>query len=594
MGMGFANQTADDFPSLKAYAKTLSQTSMNAMQAFQPQTTFKNYTDSPSQISLYKDTKEEKVDLSGAGREALSQDKAGQAVVDAFGNHQVSINKNNPAIAQALLIEAESYAITHGVSNDRVHCEADEKPSCTKSSHEEICHASRLLPKQSCQAKRVIKVDSDIVNSTIYATIVVKKSFKGFVTLNLVTGGVSNAVSASVSRPLSFAHGCQSMSVSIAPIRNNAALADWVSVIGMPSCKNNGTLTLNITHDFKREYPLQISMNANVVSNAYVTDEHWDNDDCRYLEDMRREGLCSLSSEVCSNALNPVLINGLSLSRDCWDVSREYSCRSGKADECASQVSRGCLQTSSKCTRYENGGCADYEQSYQCTENTCIPPITCTHDVFCADGECVDKIATKSTNVGESMAALAGANAMGRDYSKTQSTLFGGHEVQCKIWVLGLIDCCADTGWGKAINLLHCREEDKALGQAKLDYLAHYLGEYCATEELGVCLENKRRYCVFDTKIARIMQEEGRLKQLNPNALGTPEKPACEGMSIAEMQKLDMGKIDFLTPTYPAFPAPDGEPLEAAGISGDFHNTLPTDEKSREELTRRLQQKAGL
>ena len=60
------------------------------------------------------------------------------------------------------------------------------------------------------------------------------------------------------------------------------------------------------------------------------------------------------------------------------------------------------------------------------------------------------------------------------------------------------------------------------------------------------------------------------------------------------MQKLDMGKIDFLTPTYPAFPAPDGEPLEAAGISGDFHNTLPTDEKSREELTRRLQQKAGL
>ena len=135
--------------------------------------------------------------------------------------------------------------------------------------------------------------------------------------------------------------------------------------------------------------------------------------------------------------------------------------------------------------------------------------------------------------------------------------------------------------------MLHCKPEDKALGEAKLDYLVHYLGEYCATKELGVCIEHKRTYCVFDTKMARLIQEEGRLTQLNRSALGTAEEPHCEGLSVQELQNIDMGKIDFLNPRYPF--GEEGEPTPEAGILVNPPNSGTT----TDELIRRVEKKVG-
>lgn len=585
----WANQTASDFSKFKDFAKSLQTTPLNTMKQFNPGANFKDYTETPTQSAYYTGIDVEKNNLASASAEALKQDVGGKTVVDNFGKNRFEINKDNPAIQQAMRIEAESYAITHGISNENVHCETQSTFPCTPTFRQEICTQSRQLADQQCLKKRIVNVEPEAITQSIDLEIWVRKNFKGYIAVNLVTGKMINALSGSLSSRITLHHPCAAMSASIHSIYNNSNKASWVGVAGLPNCQNNGLLILNITRSFKRDYPLQIALTAQALSSAYEGAEHWENE-CLALETKTGDGFCHVKEDLCSDQTNPHIINGLPVRRDCWETKTTYVCNSALADECRSQQQRGCLQLSSRCTRMNVNECTLYEQIYQCPEKTCQPEIICTHDVFCADGECVDKVATKNDNFGKDVAMLGATNAIGSEYSSKPVSLFGGHIAQCKIWALDLIDCCSDKGWGKAINLLHCRDEDKALGQAKLNYLVHYLGKFCATEVAGICLEYKHSYCVFDSKMARIIQEEGRLKQLNPQALGNAEHPTCAGMSVSELQRLDMGRIDFLKPVYP-YQA--GKPLEAAGIVGDIRPNFPNADNSMDEITRRIQKKAG-
>jgi hypothetical protein len=50
-------------------------------------------------------------------------------------------------------------------------------------------------------------------------------------------------------------------------------------------------------------------------------------------------------------------------------------------------------------------------------------------------------------------------------------------------------------------------------------------------------------YCCFQSKISRILQEQGR-PQIG-KTWGTPKKPVCDGFTIFEFQQLDLSVMDF-------------------------------------------------
>ncbi|WP_192811942.1 conjugal transfer protein TraN, partial [Vibrio harveyi] len=70
----------------------------------------------------------------------------------------------------------------------------------------------------------------------------------------------------------------------------------------------------------------------------------------------------------------------------------------------------------------------------------------------------------------------------------------------------GFSNCCKDSGWGQALGA-KCSEEEKALRKAKAKGLTLYVGQYCAKKVLGVCTRKKKSYCVYDSKLAKIIQE---------------------------------------------------------------------------------------
>jgi conjugal transfer mating pair stabilization protein TraN len=122
--------------------------------------------------------------------------------------------------------------------------------------------------------------------------------------------------------------------------------------------------------------------------------------------------------------------------------------------------------------------------------------------------------------------------------------IFSGKGMQCTDKAFGFADCCKDGGWGTGIGLDECSEEEEALGQAKEQGITIALGSYCASKVLGVCTRKKKGYCVYDSKLARIVQEQGVKGQLGIS-LGSAEYPLCEPITPEQLQKINFKHIDF-------------------------------------------------
>ena len=241
----------------------------------------------------------------------------------------------------------------------------------------------------------------------------------------------------------------------------------------------------------------------------------------------------------------------------------------------------------------QDGICLSYKQVYQCPAKSCDMPVVCTKNVFCADGSCAKTTPELNENFGKDVSALSAVSEAGEQYKQPGATLFQGQAVSCKIHAVNFLDCCSNKGWGEKLNLARCSDSDKHLGEAKKNYLVHYLGEYCAKKlpwPLKGCKTKKNTYCVFDSKLARIMQES-RLKQISSGSLGTAENPQCGGMSAEELSNLNMELIDFVAPVYPAYPAPGGAPLKQAGIASDMQVSSPSDSSTIDAASNRIQDK---
>lgn len=73
--------------------------------------------------------------------------------------------------------------------------------------------------------------------------------------------------------------------------------------------------------------------------------------------------------------------------------------------------------------------------------------------------------------------------------------------------------------------------------------LCHYVGSYCSKKILGWCSERKQGYCCYNSKLARLINVQGRA-QLG-KSFGSAKTPNCSGFSPTELASLDFSLIDL-------------------------------------------------
>lgn len=95
------------------------------------------------------------------------------------------------------------------------------------------------------------------------------------------------------------------------------------------------------------------------------------------------------------------------------------------------------------------------------------------------------------------------------------------------------------------LALLAC-DENEAKTQMRLGAgICHFVGTTCSRKFPGtdICLTNRQHYCCFNSKLAKIVQQQGR-PQLQ-RGWGSADSPDCSGISIDDLQALDFSKMDL-------------------------------------------------
>lgn len=258
--------------------------------------------------------------------------------------------------------------------------------------------------------------------------------------------------------------------------------------------------------------------------------------------------VCSLTGEVCTDGPACRLINGVEVCRDCWNYRRDYTCLGGTATgNCQVLRDSGCAQTDSRClTTDATGACASFEQTYRCETSpaTSTPVTTCGNTMTCLDGNCFDTAAPPNTDFALAATHLNVMQAAGQDFDTVQLQIFKGQALGCSKGFLSFSNCCGDNGWGLDLNLAQCNENEKQLIQAAREKRCHQVGGFCADQTLlGTCVQTKINWCCFSSKLARLVNEQGR-PQLG-KGWGTAQVPDCSGFTPEQLQGLDFAAMDL-------------------------------------------------
>jgi conjugal transfer mating pair stabilization protein TraN len=134
-----------------------------------------------------------------------------------------------------------------------------------------------------------------------------------------------------------------------------------------------------------------------------------------------------------------------------------------------------------------------------------------------------------------------------------QIYIFNGRPGECKepgvstTW----FQCCSTDESSFLFIEKICGTGDKLTSSAMKARRTHLVGSYCKKRfPLIGCVQSAQVHCIFETKLGRIVQEQGRKQLKNYQGpfgtwWGTPELPECRGFTPEEFQFLDFGKMDL-------------------------------------------------
>ncbi|EFU8472448.1 type-F conjugative transfer system mating-pair stabilization protein TraN [Salmonella enterica] len=238
-----------------------------------------------------------------------------------------------------------------------------------------------------------------------------------------------------------------------------------------------------------------------------------------------------------------------SQTNSCWAYSDSYVTGTSSRGNCGSLMDNpACTLSSHSCTTTESGVCTHQSETWQCQTTHSSSGLVCGGEYICKSGDCDETNGAGDSGFDTAVAKLAGLASAAEDAKEANSQIevkaFTGKSMRCRKAFAGFSNCCKDSGWGQDTGLAACDDDEKALGKAKAKKITVSVGERCDKKVLGACIQKSQVYCVFDGKLARIIQEQGRRDQLGVK-FGSGDSPNCRGITVPELQSIDFDKINF-------------------------------------------------
>ncbi|ELC5340137.1 type-F conjugative transfer system mating-pair stabilization protein TraN [Salmonella enterica] len=532
----------------------------SAIQGFKPAEVIPGYTDSPAESGYYGGVTSSGVDMTSPGSTALNTSEAGKTITESILNTPPD-NKPSldaPFISEGLAMKDKAETITGGGFDGCV----DQPASFTEITTHQCLRDTKI--EQYCTRTATIVGDwretTEVKTYTLTAFNFSRSGKQIVFSVAAPEAGIIHSASLNVTTQNYLWN-------SRASFMNTTFNLTWNDTIALggatgmvltkgqtlsgTSCSGNGSCTGTLDNLIFNQFVggssrFTLTLVMQVKSREWVPRVDW-SESCPFS---KSEGTMTGSQCVEPGGTRTVVVEGktYSIHQDCWKWQDTYLTQTETEGTCGEYMKdSACTVTRSQCADTVDGFCVSQQVTYSCERKKEGNGQICGGEFFCKDGSCAQAQTGTSNMFGQAVSALAAVAAAGEDVAALNGVdvrAFTGEAQHCKKMAVGFNNCCKDSGWGQDVGLSSCSSEEKALGKAKDKKLTVYVGEYCSKKVLGVCLEKKRGYCVFDSKLARIVQEQGRRDQLGVG-FGKGKSPDCRGITVDELQRLDFGVMNF-------------------------------------------------
>lgn len=485
--------------------------------------------------------------MDSAKMQGMSTDGQAQAVTSGFNNGRPTIDENDPAYHTAVGYQNDAYNISHGISS-KYHdcekglvCEVDSQPrSCTLPTNNPVqCYLTPFVKHSSMTTK---EYDFQLTYASMPYTFALEEP----VALSSVSISGRFSISQFITVIRFYIDDTLLGEVPVIPEKCSMTTCSVQinSQFTYPVASESSSYVFKMKYMFLGDVGYDVGLvdkaQVTLVTNKTSVEVGYNNSCGAVLPE------CQQVQSQCIEGKETRMINGISVTLDCWKEQTTYQCAFPNTCDAIAD----CSIQSTSCDTQLGGVCIKDKQQRLCDKQQCRDTgLICGADSFALSGDYYDPAATRSTDFNHAAAGLAAVSDAAGDVkdkaniNENSAIIFKGNIMECSDKALGISNCCQDSGWGNGIGLTSCSEEEKALGTAKEDKLTVSLGQYCAESVLGVCIRKKKAYCAFDSKLARIVQVEGRA-QLGKN-FGSAKHPDCSAFSSNELQRIDMSSMDF-------------------------------------------------
>ena len=538
----------------------------SSLKNFNPSASIPNYTASPGEKKYYGGvTATGDGALKADGTTGWTTNEATKAVTDSFVN-----NPKEPISPDAPFIKAsqdvQSRADTIIGKTGQTQCEAQ---NISRSEFTNYTCERDLLIEQACT--RTASITGHYEDTSETKQIVIQSQNISFASSEAgytgtwtapVTGKVVAATATySWNKRLAFSNPNWFMRVTTPfglismdndtgslTLSSGMQLKKGAGMVFSIRTRRNNPTTDSIWKHSNMRYSFTVTLQIEIPAKKWVPDVVW-NESCPFS---KSEGTLKKTECIEPGSTKTVVVDGVSypVTQACWKYKDTYMTQAADNGTCKTYMNNpACTLASRTCafTAEDGSGCLHEYATYSCETRTSGQVMICGGDTFCLDGDCERAQNGKNNDFAPVVSALAALAAAGKDVAAINSVnvrAFTGSAKFCKKFAAGFSNCCKDGGWGQDVGLARCSSEEKALGKAKENKLTVSIGEFCSKKVLGVCLEKKRSYCQFDSKLAQIVQQQGRNGQLHVG-FGKASSPDCRGITQTELQQINFEALDF-------------------------------------------------
>ncbi|AWN76023.1 type-F conjugative transfer system mating-pair stabilization protein TraN [Legionella anisa] len=498
---------------------------LRALNGFNPATVLKGYTANPGESALQP--QEGSNALGAAGLNVLKNNEAAREVYSQAGSRaKVQSNPNSPEMqyAERLLENPD------GVLDGACYKQAGV---CKNESVIKTCDESVHYTTSSCKDTLNVLV-KPITQS--FSRVVTPNRFQSTATFDLQACPPRDWRCTTANTAL-IAPNCEYFAVSVS--RYNQAML----VTKQPTC-TDPTVTVQFSRRGGYSAPLQVTVTE------YVSEDQWKTSECERIITEHAKSFCIMdSSQSCLEPNQAKVIGGISVKRSCWGRGYNYQCAAVFDSACTPLINQGCSQTGSTCVQAKANRCERYSQTFSCIQQFCMPEKTvCPGKVGCSDGQCDTSQNEESDDMAEGLSRFGALAGVAGEVSANQirsgaAVIFTGKNSTCRKVKGNVRNCCRGS-----YQMTHCSGDEKLLAYAREEGRAFKVGKFCALKKLGICLEEKQSWCVFPTKLAAIIQIQGRNKQLGINfgwAKDEDNRANCRGITPEELERINFAALDL-------------------------------------------------